>query len=378
MPYFVGRPSVFDQRGFQSYVDDIFALGVLTNNGKYVQLLEAKVAEVSGASHVVALSNATLALELLLSTLPRHSYVITPSYTFIATTTAILRSGLRPLFVDVTEQFKINLTHLRQILAEARAKQLHVTAIMPVNLYGGMDIDTALFELAVAYNLKVFYDSAHTLGTSCQIYGDAEVFSLHATKLINGFEGGLVATHNAQLALRLRQLRNFNYLTHHSGPPKSSEGDFVPFCPADEEQGIYSYGTNAKLSEIHAAMALSNLNHISELIAHYKANYERYRMLINQRMGYEIVQEIGPFTNYAYVVCRHPKRDAIMEHLKMHDIFARKYFYHLTHRQFGYQPALPVSEQLIQEVFCLPTGLAVDADDVAFIADQVVDAVQKA
>lgn len=374
MPYFVGRPSVFDQREFTSYVDDIFALGVLTNNGKYVQLLESKAAEVSGAAHVVALSNATLALELLLSTLPRHSYVISPSYTFIATTTAILRAGLRPLFVDVTEHFKIDLTHLRQILDDCRAKQLHVTAIMPVNLYGGMDVDPMLFELATAHNLKVFYDSAHTLGTSCQVYGDAEVFSLHATKLVNGFEGGLVATNNEQLALRLRQMRNFNYLTHHSGPPKSTEGGFVPFCPADEEQGVYSYGTNAKLSEIHAAMALSNLNHIRELITHYKANYERYRLLINQRVGYEVVQEIGPFTNYSYVVCRHPKRDAIIDQLKLHDIFARKYFYHLTHQQFGYQPHVPTSARLVQEVFCLPTGLAIDADDVAFIADQVVAA----
>ncbi|MBM4412784.1 MAG: hypothetical protein FJ040_04970 [Chloroflexi bacterium] len=372
MPYFVGRPSVFDQREFQSYVDDIFALGVLTNNGKYVQLLEAKVAEVSGAAHVVALSNATLALELLLSTLPRHSYVIAPSYTFIATTTAIFRAGLRPIFVDVTDHFKIDLNHLRQILADCRAKQLHVTAIMPVNLYGGMDIDPALFELATAHNLKVFYDSAHTLGTSCQVYGDAEVFSLHATKLVNGFEGGLVATNNAHLAIRLRQLRNFNYLTPHTGPIKNSEGEFVPFCPADEEQGIYSYGTNAKLSEIHAAMALSNLNHIGELIAHYKANHERYRMLINQRLGYEVVQEIGPFTNYSYVVCRHLKRDAILDHLKTHEIFARKYFYHLTHQQFGYQPQVPTSAQLVQEVFCLPTGLTIDADDVAFIAEQVV------
>ena len=377
MPYFVGRPSVFDQREFQSYVDDIFTLGVLTNNGKYVQLLEKKAGEVSGAAHVVALSNATLALELLLSTLPRHSYVIAPSYTFIATTTAILRAGLRPIFVDVTDKFKIDLTHLREILADCQAKQMHVTAIMPVNLYGGMDIDPVLFELATAHNLKVFYDSAHTLGTSCQMYGDAEVFSLHATKLVNGFEGGLVATNNAQLALRLRQLRNFNYLTQQSGPPKSTEGDFVPFCPTDEEQGIYSYGTNAKLSEIHAAMALSNLNHINELIAHYKGNYERYRLLINQRLGYEVVQEIGPFTNYSYVVCRHPKRDAIIDSLKAHDIFARKYFYHLTHRQFGYQPHVPMSEQLVQEVFCLPTGLTVDADDVAFIADNVVVALER-
>lgn len=376
MPYFVGRPSVFDQREFLSYVDDIFALGVLTNNGKYVQLLESKVSEIAGAAHVVALSNATLALELVLSTLPRHSYVIAPSYTFIATTTAILRAGLRPLFVDVTPQFKIDLDHLRHILDECRTKQLHVTAIMPVNLYGAMDTDPALLELAQTHNLKVFYDSAHTLGTSCQIYGDAEVFSLHATKLVNGFEGGLVATNNEQLAIRMRQLRNFNYLTPHTGPIKNSEGEFVPFCPADEEQGIYSYGTNAKLSEIHAAMAFSNLNHLHDIIAHYKANYERYRMLINQRIGADIVQAIGPFTNYSYVVCRHPHRDAIIDKLKTKDIFARKYFYHLTHRQFGYQPHVPTSEQLVREIFCLPTGLSVDADDVGFIADQVVTAIE--
>lgn len=377
MPYFVGRPSVFDPSEFQSYVDDIFALGILTNNGKYVQLLEEKACKVTGARYVVAMCNATLALELVLSTLPRHSYVITPTYTYIATTSAILRAGLRPLFVDVTDQYKMDLNHLRHILDDCRAKQLNVTAIMPVNLYGGMDIDPALFDIAVAHNLKVFYDSAHTLGTACQVYGDAEIFSLHATKLVNGFEGGLVATNNAELDIRLRQLRNFNYLTAHSGPIKNLEGAFVPFCPADEEQGLYSYGTNAKLSEIHAAMALSNLNHIRELIVHYKANYERYRILINQRLGYELVQEIGPFTNYSYVVCRHPKRDAIIDYLKTHDIFARKYFYHLTHRQFGYQPTVPMSEQLVQEVFCLPTGLAVDADDVAMIADCVVRAISE-
>lgn len=116
MEYYVGSPNIANKEQFDLFVKDILSSGQLTNNGKYVNLLEDYIKNFTGAKDAIAVCNATQGLELLLSTLPKQSYVVTPAFTFIATTTAILRAGLIPLFVDVTDKFKMDLDHLERIL----------------------------------------------------------------------------------------------------------------------------------------------------------------------------------------------------------------------------------------------------------------------
>jgi len=374
MEYYVGSPNIANKEQFDLFVKDILSSGQLTNNGKYVNLLEDYIKNFTGAKDAIAVCNATQGLELLLSTLPKQSYVVTPAFTFIATTTAILRAGLIPLFVDVTDKFKMDLDHLERILNDYSKMGYGVSAILPVNLYGGIDLNSKMKKLALEHGAKIFYDSAHSLGSVNDCFGDAEVYSLHATKLVNGFEGGVIVTKDLELATRLRQLRNFNYI---GSTIEDTEGDFVRFSDMGLYEASYSYGTNAKLSEVHAAMALSNIYKLDYLIANNRCNYYDYINLINNTVGEYIVQDLGSVTNYSYLVCRHPDRDYIVSELKKKGIHARKYFYHLTCDQFGYKPLLPTSRKLVQEVFCLPTGLNIKHPEVEFIANAVTSALEQ-
>lgn len=372
MEYLVGTPNIANKELFQEFLDDILSSGKLTNNGKYNSKLEEAVGEFYKAE-AITVCNATAGLEILLSTLPEKSYVVTPAFTFIATTSAILRAGLIPLFVDITEDFKMNLDNLERTLKDFSDTGFGISAILNVNLYGGLDVSTRINKLALQYGVKLFYDSAHSLGTFPETFGDAEIFSLHATKLINGFEGGLIVTKNKELATRVRQNRNFNYI----GPCSDPEGKFVQYDMYKKLYGEYSFGTNAKLSEVHAAMALSNFYKLEYLKAHNKNIHTTYYNTINTKSNQYIVQNPGEISNYSYVVCRHKNRDSIIESLKDYGIQARKYFYHLTNEQFGYKPSIPTSEVLRQEVFCLPTGLAIDEEKVSYISNALLSCLNK-
>lgn len=374
MKYLVGKPNIANRQQFEHFLSDILDRGVLTNNGKYVSMLEEYVKDYTKSSDVVAVCNATQALEILLSTLPKKSYVITPAFSFIATTSAILRNNLTPLFVDLTDDFKMDLNHLKRIIADFCNVGMGISAILPVNLYGGIDYSIELKKICLEYGIKLFYDSAHSLGSVKECLGDVDVYSLHATKLVNGFEGGLLVTNDSDLATRLRQIRNFNYIGPSSPNP---EGDFVRFSQLDLENSDYSYGTNVKLSEVHAAMALSNMYNIDYLIANNKSIYFNYVNQINLTLDEYIVQDLKSVSNYSYVVCRHPERDLIVDHLGSLGIQARKYFSHLTCDQFGYSPLVPNSKKLVEQVFCLPTGLSIKHEDVTFIASSITSLLEQ-
>jgi dTDP-4-amino-4,6-dideoxygalactose transaminase len=356
-PLFVGRPNIGNRNDFLSRVDDILDRRWLSNNGKYVQLFESKIAELLGVRNCVAMCNATVGLEIAIRALDLSGEVILPSFTFIATAHALQWQQITPVFCDIDPQ-----THN---LDPAKVEALitpHTTAIMGVHLWGrGCDV-AELQRIATRHGLKLLFDAAHAFGCSQNgrmigSFGNAEVFSFHATKFINTLEGGVVTTNDDALALRMRQMKNFGFTGYDQ---------------------VDSIGTNGKMSEISAAMGLTNLESMEEFIAINRSHHHRYQELLAGVPGLSVM----PYNedeqcNYQYVVVEIEtgiagiSRDDLVTRLHQQGVIARRYFYPGCHRMEPYlalypeaRQKLPETEKLTQRLFCLPTGSTLTASDV--------------
>lgn len=373
----VGRPNILDAEGFLEDVAKILETGLLTNGGPFVLELEAGVAKYLGGGdvRVVAVSNATVGLELALRALNLESgaEVLVPSFTFVATAHAVTLAGLRPVFVDVDAR-----THFMDVGAAQAACTARTAAVVPVHLWGRAgDRADDLEAWATGAGLAVVYDAAHAFGASYAdgarvgTRGTAEVFSLHATKLLNTFEGGLVATRSPDLYRAVASMRNFGF---------------------DGQDTIARLGNNGKLSEVHAALAFRHLRVVDKTIAAYVANARRYATALAASgltaggdaapltyWNAPFLDEAGP--THSYVCARvngafGASRDAVMTALRERGVYAKRYFYpgvhaHAPHARARRGP-LPATEALNREVLILPTGTNVRFDDV----DRVVAALK--
>ncbi|WP_422316487.1 DegT/DnrJ/EryC1/StrS family aminotransferase [Prosthecobacter sp.] len=354
---FVGTPNIGNQDVFLSRTVDALKRRWLSNNGKYAQEFEAAVSKFLGVKHCIAMCNATVGLEIAIRSLGLSGEVIVPSFTFIATAHALQWQEITPVFCDIDP-----VTHN---IDPAKVEALitpRTTAIMGVHLWGrGCDVE-ALQRIADKHGLKLLFDAAHAFGCSHNGqmtggFGNVEVFSFHATKFINSFEGGMVTTNDDELALRLRRVTNFG------------------FSGYDQVDCI---GTNGKMNEISAAMGLTNLESIDEFIAINRAHHRRYQELLDGLPGLSVMPygeaERG---NYQYVVIEIESdiagisRDLLVSRLHEQGVIARRYFYPGCHRMEPYRTLyplagnhLPETERLTQRLFCLPTGSALTENDV--------------
>jgi dTDP-4-amino-4,6-dideoxygalactose transaminase len=192
-------------------------------------------------------------------------------------------------------------------------------------------------------------------------FGDAEVFSFHATKIMNTFEGGCITTNNDELAHNIRLMKNFGFAGN---------------------DNVVHIGTNGKMSEISAAMGLVSLKELDTFIEHNRQNYEQYKKGIQAIDGLSIVAHCEqPKANYHYAISELApdagiKRDTIVNILQAENILARRYFYPGCHRMEPYRSfypnaglLLPVTERLTEILFCLPNGMATSVEDVARITE---------
>jgi dTDP-4-amino-4,6-dideoxygalactose transaminase len=337
----------------------MFANRWLTNSGPLLQQFEAELEAITGAKHCVALCNGTVALELAVRAADLTGEVIVPSFTFVATVHALRASGLTPVFCDIDPS-----THNIDPGAAARLVTTRTSAILGVHLWGRTcDVDT-LAALAEAYDLTLLFDAAHAFGCSYRgrpvgTLGDAEVFSFHATKFVNSFEGGAVATEDDALAARIRQLANFGY------------------SPDDE---VVALGTNGKMTEICAAMGLTSLRSMDAIVATNRRHYGTYAALLADLRGLALIDyDPTEACNYQYIVVDvGPEaaltRDELVAVLRAENVLARRYFSPGVHRMEPYrteQPdagrALPVTERLAARLLTLPTGTAIDEVDVRMV-----------
>lgn len=356
----VGAPNVGDRARLLERIEAALDRRWLTNDGPFVQEFEKRIAEMIGVRHCVAMNNATLALEITVRALDIRGEVIIPSMTFIATAHALQWQGITPVFCDIdAESFTLGADRIEELITP------RTSAIMGVHLWGRPCRIDKLTDLAQRKNLKIVFDAAHAFGCSWNGemiggFGDAEVFSFHATKFLNSFEGGAVVTNNDELASKLRVMRNFGFAGY---------------------DNVVSLGTNGKMSEVSAAMGLTGLESLDEFIDANRRNYQHYREELSDVDGVTLIAyDEGEKNNYQYVVLliddqlTRVSRDQLMDLLWVENVRARRYFYPGCHRMQPYdylypQPTgrLRVTESLVQQVLLLPTGTTISSQDISRI-----------
>jgi dTDP-4-amino-4,6-dideoxygalactose transaminase len=281
-PLHVGRPNIGNRQKFEERVNDILDRKWLTNGGKYVQEFENRIEQLLGVKHCIAICNATVALEIAIRALEMKGEVIIPSFTFIATAHALQWQEITPVFCDIDPQ-----THNLDPQQVERLITPRTTGIVGVHVWGRACDTEALTEIAHRRNLRLLFDAAHAFacthkGKLIGGFGDAEVFSFHATKFFNTLEGGAVVTNNDALAHKIRLMKNFGFTNY-------DQTDYV--------------GINGKMNEVSAAMGLTNLESLDEFIA---ANHRNYRSYQAHLAGLEGVRLIAfndaEKYNYQYVV----------------------------------------------------------------------------
>jgi dTDP-4-amino-4,6-dideoxygalactose transaminase len=363
----VGRPSIGDRGAFLSRVNVMLDNKWLSNNGPFVQEFELRLAEALGVPHVIATCNATAAIQVASRALGLSGEVIVPSFTFIATVHALHWLGLTPVFADIDPvSHNIDPLELQSLITP------QTSAIVGVHLWGrGCDV-TAIEGIAQANKLRVMYDASHAFGCSLGGwmiggFGECEVFSFHATKFINCFEGGAIATRNDDLAHTLRQMRNFGFRGY------------------DDTASI---GINAKMSEVSAAMGLTNLESIDRFVAANQANHQAYRRGLAGLPGIRLLEfdpaERGNFQYVVIEVDQHEagiSRDALLDHLHRRNVIARRYFWPGCHRMEPYRSwaatagfRLPHTERVADRVLVLPTGESVTVETVGRVCQMISEA----
>ena len=183
----VGRPNVGNRERLIERINNILDRRWLTNNGPYVQEFEQRVAELLGVNHCIAMCNGTIALEIAIRAMDLSGEVIMPSYTFIATAHALQWQQITPVFCDIREYpHNIDPNRIEGLITPK------TSAIIGVHAWGiPCDVE-AIQDIALRHDLKVMYDAAHAFGCShggrmIGSFGEAEVFSFHATKFVNTF-----------------------------------------------------------------------------------------------------------------------------------------------------------------------------------------------
>ncbi len=345
---------------FEEYceeIKDLWESHWLTNMGAKHKQLEANLKEYLDTPNVILYTNGHLALENIITAMnfPKGSEVITTPFTFVSTTHAIVRNGLVPVFCDINDKdYTIDASKIESLITEK------TVAIVPVHVYGNMCDVEKIEEIATKHGLKVIYDAAHAFGVkykgiSSADFGDASMFSFHATKVFNTIEGGAVTFKDEKLARLLNDMKNFGI----RGP-----------------ESVAYIGGNAKMSEFQAAMGICNLRHIDEEIQKRKNATQKYRALLGGIKGIKLTcEQEDVISNYAYfpVVFDGYKytRDEIFDMLRENDIVARKYFYPLTNEIECYKdfPSAnvkdtPVAKYIADRVLTLPLYADLSSSDI--------------
>ncbi|MFI9203880.1 aminotransferase class I/II-fold pyridoxal phosphate-dependent enzyme [Streptomyces sp. NPDC053048] len=364
-PLHVGRPNVGDRDRLLRLINDALDRLWLTNNGPLVREFEEKVAERAGTRHCVAVANATSGMQIAATAagVRPGQEVIIPAFTWIATPHAMEWAGMVPVFCDVDEESgTIDPEHAEKLIGPRTG------GILGVHVYGRPCPVDELTDLAGRHGLSLLFDAAHAFGNTYRQrpvggFGTAEVFSFHATKFVNSFEGGAIVTNDDGLAERARAL-------HHLGLGPGRE--------------IVSRGTNARMSEIHAAMGLVSLEITDELMEVNRRNEQWYRDGLAGLPGVTVrPQAPGERANRQYVVIDVDERaagvhrDAVHDALHENNVLSRRYFHPGCHLSEPYRAApavhaplpLPVTEALTERVLALPSGTAVGSVEIAGVCE---------
>ena len=369
-PIYVTRSSMPDMKDYMEEIRPIFESHMLTNMGPVYRKFQAQLKSYLDVPELSLFVNGHLALEMAIQALGLKKRgeelgggeVITTPFTFVSTTHAIARNNLKPVFCDIRkEDYCMDPDKIEDLITDK------TVAIIPVHVYGNICDVKKIERIAKRHNLAVIYDGAHAFGetyrgTSVGNFGDATMFSFHATKVFNTVEGGAISFHDKRYCMPLHELKNFGI---------------------QDEESITAIGGNAKMDEFRAAMGICNLKRVDTCIAARKKAHDRYFERLEGVEGIRLcpVQK-GVKSNYAYMpVCFDKNvfgksRDMVYEELRENNIYSRKYFYPAVNELECYQNVAgnktPVTYEISRQILTLPIYEELSLEDVDRICDIIL------
>lgn len=331
-------------------LQDMLDTGMVTK-GRYLRQFEAAVEQHLGVKHAVAVSSCTTGLMLTYQALGLTGDVVVPSFTFMATVSALVWNSLRPVFADVHP----GTTDLDPSAAEA-AITPRTSAIVAVHNFGNPAEIDRLEALARRRGLKLIFDAAHGFGSLYQgrpvgAQGDAQVFSLSPTKLLISGEGGIVATNNDALADRIRMGREYGNDGHY-------DSAFA--------------GMNARMPEFNALMGMRSLEMLEAAAQTRNETAALFQEALGSLPGVGF-QEVFPGNRNSYKdysITIDPAafgltRNELALALAAENVDTRMYHHPAVHCQTAYREyaggcSLPVTEQLAARSLSLPIWTSMD------------------
>lgn len=309
----------------------------LTNRGELVLELEEKLKEHLAVSNIVVTNNGTVPLQIAIKILGKGGEIITTPFSYVATTATIVWENCTPVFVDIhPEYLTIDETKIEAAITP------RTTAILATHVFGNPCAIEAIEVIAKKHNLSVIYDAAHSFGVSYNNksifeYGDISTCSFHATKLFHTGEGGAMFAATEELQHKLFYSHKFG----HNGPL-----DF------------HGLGINGKMSELQAAMGLSVLPYMEEILAERKKVVEYYDTHLDFSKLKKLRIRENTIWNYSYYPVIFESEEQLLEvqkKMEANQIYPRRYFYpSLNTIEYTKGSKMPISESVAERIFCLP------------------------
>ena len=323
----------------------------MTNRGVLVKELEEKLKAYLGVPNIIATTNGTLPLQIAIKALQLKGEVITTPFSYVATTSSIVWECCIPVFVDIhPEYLTIDETKIEAAITS------RTTAILATHVFGNPCHIEAIDTIAKKHNLKVIYDAAHCFGVTYKEqsifnYGDVSICSFHATKLFHTGEGG---------AIFCKQKYFESIFLHHNFGHKTQE----------TFNGI---GINAKMSELQAAMGLSILPYMDDVISERRVIVELYLKLLKGVEFIKIREETNwNFSYFPIKLDSEAKLLKLFKILNQHNIFPRRYFYpSLNTLDYVSRQECPVSEDIASRILCLPLYYGLKEEEVKNIINLI-------
>lgn len=354
---FLTQASLPDLEEYIEEIRNIWNTHWVTSMGPKHNLLEKKIEDYLGINGVTLFTNGHNALEAILNAFELKGEVITTPFSFISTTHAIVRNGLMPVFCDITEHdFNIDADKIERLITDK------TSAILATHIFGTPCNVEKIEEIAKKYNLKVIYDAAHAFGVKYKgkgiaAYGDASIFSFHASKVFNSLEGGCVVCSDRVVNDYLMKYRNFGNTNGYT--------EII--------------GTNAKMNEFSAAMGLCNLRHIDTSIGKRKKLFEYYCEELKVVSGVMLPEKSESFArNYSYFPIRIDstllpgKRDDIFIKMNNWGIQVLRHFYPIVPEQPCYKDMFfnvytPIAKKISEEILLLPLYEKLQIEEAEYI-----------
>lgn len=301
--------------------------------------LEQSLAERLNVKHVFYTANGTMALLLSLFCIEQKGTVVMSAFSHPSTVDAVIAAGLNPKFCDVDPT---SLCLDPQMLVETIDE--NTVAVLATHIYGNVCDHETISQITTKAGILLVYDASHAFGSVWKnkplvSYGDVSALSLQAFKVFNSVEGGLIVTDDDGLAERIYRYRFFG---------------------KDRDNNFMSFGLNGKGSDLHAAVALANLEELEKTIGKRKANFLSYQDQLAANSScriYEYHPELTP--NYAYlpIIFNAPQNaEMVIRELGDEGVVARRYFHPALNTLpfVGDNRRCPISEDVSKKVVCIP------------------------